>query len=271
MKATHRAERGGVRRPRRPVARWSTGLAALAVTGISIGGRLALDVDKAGDSGHRGEGVAVALVQPSRSPTATTTAPPDAKRPKPNTGAGKEPHLSVTLPESATGRFTVAAGGSPVVGSGELITYTVEVEEGLPMKPVAVARIVDRVLAHGRGWTAVEHRSFQRVKTNPAIHIRLASARTTDELCAPLDTGGRLSCRNGADVVLNAWRWVHGADAYARDPASYRWYMVNHEFGHALGYAHAPCPAAGEPAPVMLQQTKGLSGCMANPWPGVTG
>ena len=254
-----------------PVARWSTSLAAVALTGISIGGRLALDVDKAGDAGHPVEGVEVALVQPSSQPAATTTAPPDVKRSESNTGAWKAPHRSVTLPESATGRFAVAAGGSPVVGSGELITYTVEVEEGLPMQPVAVARIVDRVLAHRRGWAAVEHRSFQRVKTGPAIHIRLASAGTTDKLCAPLDTGGRLSCRNGANVVLNAWRWVHGADAYARDTASYRWYMVNHEFGHALGYAHAPCPAAGKPAPVMLQQTKGLSGCMANPWPAVTG
>ena len=147
------------------------------------------------------------------------------------------------------------------------MTYSVEVEAGLPMDPSSVARTVEKVLTDERGWIAVEPRSLQRVEHDPDFRIRLATPETADRLCAPLDTGGRLSCRNGENVVLNAWRWVNGADTYDGDLAAYRRYMINHEFGHALGKDHDSCPASGNLAPVMLQQTKGLAGCRPNPWP----
>ena len=153
------------------------------------------------------------------------------------------------------------------MGSGDLLTYSVEVEDGLPFAARDVAQEIDRVLGDRRGWTAVMPRSLQRVSAEPAFRIRLATPETTDALCAPLNTAGRLSCRNGEMVVLNAWRWANGARAYGDDLKDYRVYMVNHEFGHALGNSHAVCPADGSPAPVMVQQTKGLEGCTFNPWP----
>jgi len=154
-----------------------------------------------------------------------------------------------------------------VAGSGPLVTYSVEVEGGLPVDLPQVTRLVDRVLAHPDGWTSAGAAALQRVSGHPDIRILLASPEVTDELCRPLDTGGRLSCRNGELVVLNAWRWVNGARTYADSLGPYRRYMVNHEFGHALGNAHAACPGPGELAPVMVQQTKGLDGCLPNPWP----
>ncbi|WP_344735159.1 DUF3152 domain-containing protein [Nocardioides fonticola] len=174
------------------------------------------------------------------------------------------------VPETGSGRFASAVGTSPVVGHGELVTYSVEVEGGLPVKPAAFARIVDGVLSDPRGWTALSDHSVKRVSSNADYRIRLASPDTTDTLCSPLDTGGRLSCRNGDNVVLNAWRWANGARSYRGDLGDYRSYMINHEFGHALGYGHRMCPRAGARAPVMVQQTKGLGGCVANPWPAVT-
>ena len=171
------------------------------------------------------------------------------------------------VPERASGRFDVAEGATDRTGTGPLVTYAVEVERGLPLRRRGVTQAIDDVLASPKGWTATKAAALQRVSTHPDIRIRLASPRTTDQLCSPLDTGGRLSCRDGDLVVLNAWRWVNGADTYAGDLRAYRQYMVNHEVGHALGNAHASCTEPGQPASVMMQQTKGLDGCLPNPWP----
>lgn len=171
------------------------------------------------------------------------------------------------MPELASGRFDVAGGISDRTGTRHLVTYAVEVERGLPLGLGRVADVVDAVLASPKGWTATGTASLQRVNTNPDIRIRLASPKTTDQLCRPLDTGRRLSCRNGDLVVLNAWRWVNGADTYADDRRAYRQYMINHEVGHALENPHVSCSKPGEPASVMVQQTKGLGGCLPNPWP----
>ncbi len=57
-----------------------------------------------------------------------------------------------------------------------------------------------------------------------------------------------MSCQTDDRVVLNAKRWVSGAETYGTDLTNYRRYLVNHEFGHALGYQHVPCEAtAGWP------------------------
>lgn len=181
--------------------------------------------------------------------------------------ASPQPRGDPQVPERASGRFDVAGGTSDRTGTGPLVTYTVEVERGLPLGLGRVAGVVDAVLASPKGWTAAGTASLQRVKTHPDIRIRVASPKTTDQVCSPLDTGGRLSCRNGDLVVLNAWRWVNGAETYADDRRAYRQYMINHEVGHALQNPHASCTEPGEPAPVMVQQTKALDGCLPNPWP----
>jgi hypothetical protein len=125
------------------------------------------------------------------------------------------------------------------------------------------------VLDDDRGWRSTDHVAFRLVPvgTRTDLHAYLATPATTDRLCAPLLTRGQVSCQNGRRVVLNAARWVHGAPTFGRDTAGYRRYLVNHEFGHALGHPHVGCPGRGRLAPVMLQQTKGLRGCRANPWP----
>ena len=171
------------------------------------------------------------------------------------------------MPESGSGEFITAAGSTEAVGSGVLVTYQVEVERDIPLDLVKIAEAVDRTLGDPRGWTASGAHALARVDADADVRVLLATPETTDALCAPLDTGGRLSCRNGNLVVLNAWRWIHGADPYADDLRNYRRYLVNHEVGHALGNAHEDCPHSGQLAPVMMQQTKGVGECISNPWP----
>ena len=95
----------------------------------------------------------------------------------------------------------------------------------------------------------------------------MATPPTVDAHCAPLVTHGDLSCRNGADVMINLTRWTEGAAPSELPLEEYRHYVISHEVGHALGHSHRGCPGLGAIAPVMLQQTKGLEGCAPNPWP----
>ena len=238
----------------------------MAITATALVGRVLLFPGTTASSSEEAaaDSPAVLLTQEStvrRSDTLEPAASPSRSATAPASPTG------VRIPEAASGQFDVAAGASTTFGSGDLVTYSVEVEVGLPFDADDVARQIDRVLGDRRGWTAVMSRSLQRVSTQPAFRIRLATPDTADALCSPLDTGGRLSCRNSQMVVLNAWRWANGATTYGDDLQDYRVYMVNHELGHALGSSHAACPATGSPAPVMVQQTKGLEGCTANPWP----
>jgi hypothetical protein len=110
--------------------------------------------------------------------------------------------------------------------------------------------------------------SFERTdKVDADLRIILATPTLTDKLCLPLDTGGEVSCRVEDRVVLNAKRWLYGIPAYDGNLELYRSYLVNHEVGHALGHGHSTCTKPKTPAPVMMQQTKGLAGCLPNAWP----
>ena len=100
-----------------------------------------------------------------------------------------------------------------------------------------------------------------------SLWVQLAGRSTTDRLCPPVRTNGLFSRFMRGRAVLNFWRWINGARAYAGRLAQYRRYMVNHEVGHALGHGHLGCPGSGRAAPVMMQQTKGVAPCKPNPWP----
>ena len=78
------------------------------------------------------------------------------------------------------------------------------------------------------------------------------------------------SCRVGRFVIINQTRWRNASPMWNqahRALRDYRHMVVNHETGHWLGWGHRSCPGRGAAAPVMQQQSKGLEGCRANPWP----
>jgi Protein of unknown function (DUF3152) len=169
------------------------------------------------------------------------------------------------VPSVGTGAFTVVPGSTSAPVPGVVRTVRVEVEGGLPVDPAAFARFVMRTLNDPRGWG--RDATFTRTAGEAEIVVRLAGPDTTARLCAPIDTGGPLSCRSGPDAVVNHQRWVEGHPDYRGDLTGYRRYVVNHEVGHLLGLGHVECPGIGAPAPVMQQQSLGLLGCAPNPWP----
>ncbi len=180
--------------------------------------------------------------------------------------------IEITVPAHGPGTYKRAKLKlAAAKGSGRVISFDVRVERGLALDPKAVAREIHATLSDKRSWRGTEHVRF-RLVSDPAkarLHAYVVTPGTTDRLCYPWRTRGSVSCQNGNRVVLNAKRWVFGAKAYKSDVVGYRRYLVNHEFGHSLGYNHVGCPGKARPAPVMMQQTKGLKGCRPNPWPSV--
>ncbi|MFE7486604.1 DUF3152 domain-containing protein [Kitasatospora sp. NPDC057541] len=165
--------------------------------------------------------------------------------------------------------FTTAAGGSARFGTGEkLYRYKVRAEDGLKISPDRFAAEVDEVLGDvRRGWSVGGTWSFQRVAADPVdFTVYLATPASTDRICGQygLDTGGWVNCAANRQVVINLKRWNELSEFYAGQPEEYHALAVNHEVGHILGQGHVDCPGAGAPAPVMMQQIKGLHGCVPN-------
>ncbi|MEU0945309.1 DUF3152 domain-containing protein [Streptomyces canus] len=185
--------------------------------------------------------------------------------------SGAPSRLSTTpLPENGPGIFVTAPGGSGRVGKGTPLRYRVEVEKGITISPEDVAAQVERTLADPRGWTADGHSAFQRVDGGPTdFVVRLATPATVDRICAEggLDTGGKVNCSVNQQVMVNLRRWVLATEFYRKDVVGYRSLIINHEVGHFLGHGHVTCPGEGQPAPAMMQQIKGLHGCVPNVWP----
>jgi len=193
---------------------------------------------------------------------------PAAVVPHPVVVNGRVQPVTVSVPRAATGRYDVVPSGAAANRGGPIVRYRVEVEHGLAFDRAEFAAEVHRILNHERGWGRAGGTRFVRVHSGPVrFRVSLSSPQLTDRQCYSLRTFGRVSCWNGSRAVINALRWAQGAPTYGRDVASYREYVISHEVGHALGRGHVGCPGRGQPAPVMVQQTKSLYGCAPNPWP----
>ncbi len=169
--------------------------------------------------------------------------------------------------DNPTGSLQVVPGSSAPFGGTSVKTFSVEVEAGLGIDGACLAEQLESVLGDPRSWIHVGSLGWKRVDTNPDLRIIFSSPALTDQMCAPLKTGGIYSCRNGSRVMLNSYRWRSGTPEYASNLNEYRTYQINHEVGHYLGNGHTWCPGSGRVAPVMMQQTKGLDGCTMNGWP----
>lgn len=172
--------------------------------------------------------------------------------------------------DKGSGKWTVATLDLPTTHAGKSSAhkYVVKVESNLDIPNLEAARQIHQILDDERSWVGSTKSSFSLV-SEPAkadLTILLASPDTTDRMCKPLNVLKTWSCRQGNTVILNADRWRFMTPTYD-DLGAYRAYMVNHEVGHYIGLGHLDCPAQGQPAPVMMQQSKSLGGCTTNPWP----
>ena len=182
--------------------------------------------------------------------------------------------VPITYPVAGPQRYAVLPGDPAVIGrAGKLMRFQVAIESGITgVDHAAFARFVRDTYGAAQGWASHGLWRFQQVGpgTNPDFTLMLVTPQTRDVLCGAAPDR-YTSCRIGNRVVLNVARWAHGVPGYGASLTTYRQYMVNHETGHRLGRGHELCPGPGRPAPVMQQQTLGLHGCTAYPWPYLNG
>ncbi|MFF5566275.1 DUF3152 domain-containing protein [Streptomyces sp. NPDC012623] len=201
--------------------------------------------------------------------TASSTASP-ATPEAPAPEKSPSPSVSPRVPESGPGTFTTARADGDRTGSGPLRRYSVQVEDGVDISAADAAADIQRILAHPRGWAAHGRGSFRLVSEGADFVIRIATPATADKLCLAqgLDTHRELNCETTEGVVVNLRRWVEGSPTFDGPPSEYRHLIINHEVGHEIGIRrHMGCGGPGQPAPVMMQQIKGLDGCRSNAWP----
>ena len=237
--------------------------AVLAAVAFLALGALAIAVQGGTTDGEPAGAVRTAP-SPRRPPTDGTSRDDGRPRPRPPRPPSPPPAAS---PPGRSGPSPGPPGESSVRGTGALVTYTVEVEDAVGYSADEFARIVDATLVDPRSWIADGSVSFQRVADGGQVRVVLATPGTVDGLCLPLQTNGRYSCHQGGTVALNSDRWLNGAEEWPGPLDEFRRYAVNHEMGHAIGHGHASCGGAGQLAPVMMQQSKGLEGCLPNGWP----
>ncbi len=201
-------------------------------------------------------------------PAASPTVPVDAAPARVQT-----PPSPIAVVQRGPGTFSFATGPGRVIGrAGAVRRYRVAVEDGIGVPAAEFATAVQAILADPRSWIAGRSVRLQQVApTAPAeFTIYLATPATSERICREqwLETHQYTNCRlSTGKVVINSARWLTAVPGYGAPLPVYQAYAINHEVGHQLGQGHELCPGPGEVAPVMAQQTLGLRGCVANPWP----
>lgn len=181
------------------------------------------------------------------------------------------------LPSSAVPRATLKgpAQTSSTCGrpDARLVRFRVMIEPGLATTPSRFVQGILSVLCDERSWIGSGKVRF-RYDPKGALLIGLRTPASSEKRCKQLiglSVNFYYSCAGSGEVVLNSDRWFHGSKFWPGPVAVYRQMLVNHEVGHTLGQHHRYCPRDGAWAPVMMQQSKGLSTdgktCKPNPWP----
>lgn len=136
---------------------------------------------------------------------------------------------------------------------------TVEVAPGVDVDQAEVAAYVEQIVNDPRGW-----------RTDlDAFTLRIVQPGYRDTDGINHDIGRAFLAENLAVVTADAWVRVGPSFAAVGGTLDeQRTWIVLHELGHLLGHVeHEPCPAVGQPAPVMRTATYALDGCTLNVWP----
>ena len=245
---------------------------------IYIGALIGLLIGFGGGAGtailaeaRRPQNRAVALLPssptPSRTPAAIASATPS---PTPSKVPVKR---SVSTPPFLASSGPAQPSKTCGAPGARLVRFRVLVEDGLATSPARFAADLLSVLCDERSWIRSGEVRFRYDPGGPLL-IGLRKPASAEKRCMQLiglSVNYYYSCAGSREIVLNSDRWFKGSDHWPGAVPAYRQMLVNHEVGHTLGHHHRGCAKDGAYAPVMMQQSKGLTTngrtCKPNPWP----
>lgn len=172
--------------------------------------------------------------------------------------------VKYALPKQLKSHVQMAA-----VGGSKVKTYCVA-SKGAPQSQLAdVVGKLALTYADTRGWNASGAIAFKHVESGCSYTVWLtapALMTTFGEICDDF-----YNCQVGTNVIINSDRWQQATEPWrqtGQDLETYRLLIINHETGHRLGFRdNNVCSGAGQAAPVMMQQSIDLKGCVFNVWP----
>jgi len=142
------------------------------------------------------------------------------------------------------------------------ITYCVVVDSDVNYPLREFTELIQIYLADPEGWSGKGYEFMLKEKGQTDVMIHLSSPAGLRKVgCDP-----NLNCAEfkGKHLHVNSVLWTRGGPKSKLSLEDYRQYVVSHEMGHILGHNHVKCPGPGEPAPIMMQQTKGIGECSPN-------
>ena len=157
-----------------------------------------------------------------------------------------------------------AAASRPIT---KTVTYDVMTRGVITANLAEFKNQANATLNDPRGWSRMGV-AFKEVASGGTFTLVLAAASQLPTFS--VGCSADYSCRVGRYVIINQDRWQGATTSWQQAGGTirdYRHMVVNHETGHWLGHDHKACGGAGQPAPVMQQQSINLNGCRFNPWP----
>jgi hypothetical protein len=211
-----------------------------------------------------------------------SSAPSGTSRVKVDTGSGAEVLPGDALPPGPAyttqgkGTFTILKGIANPVGHGRLVTYAIEVEDGVTgVDTGAFQRLVLDTLSDPRSWTGSGNLALQRVDSPDAdVRIALTSSMTVRQICGYDQKIETPASRIGTAQQVPQCRPVgtrRRSSGQDPPPALHDQPRVQ-----ARPRAHAQLRTCRRLAPVMMQQTitlrenRGAGPKIASPTPGRT-
>lgn len=170
------------------------------------------------------------------------------------------------LKQQLAAEAAAASQAAKRASSTMTVTYDVSAKGAVTTSLAEFKLLANQTLNDPRGWSRMNVK-FVEVASGGQFSLILAEA---SQVGAYNGCSSDYSCRYGRLVLINQDRWMGATSSWNQAGGSlrdYRHMVINHETGHWLGHGHASCGGAGQPAPVMQQQSIDLQGCSFNPWP----